>query len=137
MCTYNGAAFLPEQLESIAAQKRAPDELVVSEDRSTDNTADIVRAFSTRVPFPVRFIVNSANLGSTANFENAISMCSGDIVALADQDDVWYANKLERMEQQFVQSEAIVAAFSDADMIRDDSRAMDSRLWTSVVFGTR
>jgi glycosyltransferase involved in cell wall biosynthesis len=135
MCTYNGCSFLPEQLESIAAEKRAPDELVICDDKSTDNTAAIVEDFSERVPFPVRFFVNTANIGSTANFERAISLCSGDIVALADQDDVWYSKKLERIEQQFVASEAIVASFSDADLIRDDSLPMNSRLWTSVGFG--
>lgn len=137
MCTYNGARFLPEQLESIAAQKRAPDELVICDDLSTDNTVAIAQEFSKRVPFPVRLIVNTQNLGSTANFENAILLCSGDIVALADQDDVWYASKLEAIEKEFHASRAIVAAFSDADLIDGKSQSVCTRLWTAVGFSPR
>src|SRR3954470_19039846 len=82
MCTYNGARFLGAQLASVAAQTRPPDELVVCDDRSTDETADIVRAFASRAPFPVRLHVNEENLGSTKNFERALSFCEGEVIVL-------------------------------------------------------
>ena len=60
MCTYNGARFLREQLDSIAAQTRPPDELVVCDDRSTDGTTAVVEAFAASAPFPVRLHVNDS-----------------------------------------------------------------------------
>src|SRR5690242_1846918 len=95
MCTFNGARFLPEQLESITAQTRLPDELVICDDRSADESLEIIRAFLDRPPFTVRLEINERNLGSTKNFEKAIGLCQGEIIALADQDDVWFPQKLE------------------------------------------
>ncbi|MBC7931137.1 MAG: glycosyltransferase, partial [Rubrivivax sp.] len=89
MCTYDGGRYLAEQLASIAAQTRAPDELVVCDDRSRDETTSIVRRFAETAPFPVRLYVNEQNLGSTRNFEKAIGLCEGELIALSDQDDVW------------------------------------------------
>src|ERR1700704_2935070 len=98
LCMYNGADFLSEQLESIAAQTRLPDELVVCDDGSSDDSTDIVRNFAKNASFPVRLEVNEKNLGSTKNFEKAIGLCNGDIISLADQDDVWKLHKLAVLE---------------------------------------
>jgi glycosyltransferase involved in cell wall biosynthesis len=68
MCTYNGAIFLPAQLESIARQERLPDELVIGDDCSTDDSVAVLEAFADRAPFPVRLHVNDHNVGSTKNF---------------------------------------------------------------------
>ena len=78
--TYNGAKFLPEQLESISAQAALPEELVVSDDCSTDETVAIIREFARRAPFPVKLNVNQKNLGSTGNFAEAIALCTGDAI---------------------------------------------------------
>src|SRR5215470_8302349 len=102
MCTYNGARFLAEQLGSLAAQSRLPDELVVCDDGSTDESAEIVKDFARHAPFPVRLEVNEENLGATKNFEKAIGLCRGEVIALSDQDDVWYPKKLELHESVFV-----------------------------------
>lgn len=134
MCTYNGERFLRAQLDSIAAQNRQPDELVICDDSSSDSGPEIVREFARRVAFPVRLVVNAENLGSTKNFEKAISLCQGAIVALADQDDIWYRTKLERIEKAFLRSSKVVAAFSDADLIDDDSRLWGRRLWKAFSF---
>jgi len=137
MCTFNGGRFLPEQLESIAAQKRLPDELVVCDDRSSDRSAEVVKDFAGRMPFPVRLTVNESTLGSTRNFEKAIALCRSDIVALADQDDIWYPDKLAHLEQVFLSSPMVVAAFSDADVIDHDSQPLNLRLWHSFGFDPR
>jgi glycosyltransferase involved in cell wall biosynthesis len=131
MCTFNGDSFLAPQLESIAAQDCPPDELVVCDDGSTDTTLETLRNFARRAPFPVRVEINPANLGSTRNFEKCISRCQGSIVALADQDDIWYPHKLRKLEVALRESDEIVAAFSDADIIDDDSRRIGLRLWAS------
>src|SRR5690242_20360071 len=71
LCTYNGAAFVEEQLRSFMAQDRLPDELVVCDDRSTDHTAAIIASVAAEAPFPIRLTVNEERLGSTRNFEQA------------------------------------------------------------------
>lgn len=134
MCTYDGAHFLREQLNSIACQTRPPDELVVCDDRSTDGSAQIISEFARHVRFPVRFEINQQTLGSTKNFEKAISISDGEIVVLADQDDVWYPHKLQRLEKAFLDSGNTVAAFSDADVIDDNAQHSGFRLWESFSF---
>jgi len=134
MCTFNGGRFLGAQLASIAAQDRPPDELVVCDDGSSDGSVEIVRKFAREAAFPTRLVVNDRNLGSTRNFEKAISLCQGSIVALADQDDVWYRHKLGRIEKAFLRSSEIISVFSDADMIDDDSQSLGARLWASFSF---
>jgi len=136
MCTFNGSQFIGEQLNSIAAQTRVPDELIVCDDRSSDSTREIVKDFALRVPFPVLLFCNDDNLGSTANFEKAIGLCAGDIIGLADQDDVWYPNKLELLERRFLASDATVAVFSDAEVVDMDGRRETALLWSCVGFGT-
>ncbi len=134
MCTFNGGRFLGVQLASIAAQDRPPDELVVCDDGSSDGCVEIVREFARRAAFSTRLVVNDRNLGSTKNFEKAISLCQGAIVVLADQDDVWYRHKLGRIERAFLRSNEIILAFSDADMIDDDSKSLGVRLWSTFSF---
>lgn len=133
MCTYNGSRYLHEQLASIAGQSRLPDELIVCDDRSTDGTVAIVREFASKVPFPVRLVINDENLGSTKNFEKAIGMCSGDIIFLSDQDDVWLPEKLGRIERIF-DNASVGAVFSDAEIVDQRLMPLGYRLWQSVGF---
>src|SRR5262249_10160572 len=100
LCTYNGAKYLSSQLESYLAQTCLPDEVVVCDDCSQDETVTILNDFAIRAPFPVRILVNDQNLGSTKNFEKSISLCSGEIIFLSDQDDVWMPNKIERVSSE-------------------------------------
>lgn len=134
MCTYNGATFLREQLESLAAQTRLPDELVVCDDDSTDATNEIVADFAAAAPFPVRLYVNEQNLGSTKNFERAIGLCEGDIIALSDQDDVWFPEKLRRIEDCFLREPKVGLVFTDAEVVDDNLQPLGYRLWESVGF---
>jgi hypothetical protein len=123
------------QLESIAAQTRLPDELVVCDDRSPDETALIVERFAASAPFPVRLHVNERNLGSTKNFERAISLCEGDLIALSDQDDLWLPGKLARLEEEFQRRPRAALVFSDAEVADESARPTGRRLWESVRIG--
>ena len=136
MCTYNGARFLPAQLESIATQSRLPDELVVCDDRSTDETVEIIKTFARRTSLAVRLEINENNLGTTKNFEKAIGLCRGDIIELADQDDVWHPQKLARIADVFQRSDDTVAVCSDAKVIDEESRCLRERLWDSFFFNS-
>src|SRR5688572_4651531 len=136
MCTYNGEAYLLAQLQSIAAQTSPPDELVICDDGSTDATVDIAQAFAAGVPFPVRLYTNERTVGSTKNFEKAIGLCTGDVIALADQDDVWRPEKLARIAAALAAAPDVGLVFSDADVVDAASRSLGLRLW-DLFGGTR
>ena len=102
LCTYNGERFLSRQLTSMRQQTRLPDELVVCDDCSTDNTAEILQDFAASAGFPVKISRNERNLGFVANFERAILFCQGDLIALSDQDDIWDPMRLQRSEEEFL-----------------------------------
>lgn len=97
MATYNGAEYLQEQLQSFMDQTRQPDELIIADDCSTDETEVIIRNFAKTAPFTVEFHRNQENLGYSGNFNAALMKTTGDLVFLSDQDDVWFPEKIERM----------------------------------------
>lgn len=102
MCTYNGQRFLAGQLQSFLDQTVRPDELVVCDDGSSDDSVAMVQDFAAHAPFVVRVIRNPQNLGYIRNFEQAISHCTGDLVFLSDQDDVWAPRKIETLRDVFM-----------------------------------
>ncbi|HWN10321.1 MAG TPA: glycosyltransferase family 2 protein [Pyrinomonadaceae bacterium] len=136
MCTFNGATYLGEQLLSIAGQQRPPDEVVICDDNSTDATIEIATNFARSIAFPVNVHINEQNLGSTKNFERAISLCTGDVIVLADQDDVWLPEKLARIEECFLNEPDAGLVFSDAEVVDDRLRPLGYRLWESVGFNS-
>lgn len=129
LCTYNGADYLLGQLESIAAQTRPPDELVICDDGSTDETEKIVEMFAARCAFPVRFFRNEKNLGPTQNFAKAIGLCAGETIALSDQDDIWQPTKLQRIEELFSAKPHLGLVFTDAEVVDEDLRPLGYRAW--------
>jgi glycosyltransferase involved in cell wall biosynthesis len=135
MCTYNGARHLREQLDSIAAQTRLPDELVISDDGSTDATHAIILDFAASASFPVQFQTNEQNLGSKKNFERAISLCTGDLIALSDQDDVWLPGKLAEIEAEFDHASNIGLVFTDAEVVDEETRSVGYTLWEKLPLG--
>jgi glycosyltransferase involved in cell wall biosynthesis len=134
MCTYNGERFLQKQLDSITKQTRLPDEMVVCDDKSTDRTVAMVREFRASASWPVQIFENEHNLGSAANFERAIRLCTGDLIALSDQDDIWYPNRLERSQQELTAHADAGLVFSDADVIDDQDRQQEKTLWQRLGF---
>ena len=95
LCTYNGDAYLKQQLDSIVNQSYPEIELIVVDDCSTDNTLNILKEYSARYSF-IKLFINPQNLGYIRNFEKAMSLCNGDFIALSDQDDIWDLNKIEK-----------------------------------------
>src|SRR5580704_19315016 len=87
LCTCNGGRFLAEQLQSIASQTRLPQELVICDDASTDDTVSMIQGFSRTAPFPVKLFQNAERPGPAKNFDKAIRLCEGEIIFLCDQDD--------------------------------------------------
>jgi glycosyltransferase involved in cell wall biosynthesis len=96
MCTYNGQAFLRQQLDSILAQTYRLHEILIFDDHSTDETIKIVEEYEAKYP-QILLKKNEQNLGFAANFKQALLAATGDLIAISDQDDVWSANKIEKM----------------------------------------
>lgn len=107
LATYNGALYLKEQLDSLAAQTYLPSELVVTDDGSSDDTLDVLAQFAATSPFPVHVHRNPARLGYRANFMRAVGFCTGSLISFCDQDDVWLPENLAR----------VVAGFDDPDVL--------------------
>jgi glycosyltransferase involved in cell wall biosynthesis len=112
MCTYNGEKFLREQLDSIVNQTIKCDELIISDDNSSDNTLKIVEEYIDQIN--IKLNINKPNLGVYKNFEKAISLCNGDIIFCCDQDDVWKLDKIEKHLNKFNEQPNSLLVFSNA-----------------------
>lgn len=131
LCTYNGERWIGQLLRSIAEQTRPPDELVIQDDGSDDETIRIIEDFTNGAPFEVRLAQNATRLGSTANFAVALERSRGQFIALSDQDDIWYPTKLERLVGELELDPTVTMVLSDADLIDEDGRRLNRRLWDS------
>jgi glycosyltransferase involved in cell wall biosynthesis len=136
LCTYNGEKFLSDQLESINKQSYKPDQLIISDDGSTDATLDMVRSFSERVCFPVKIVLNDGiPLGVTKNFERALGYCTGDIIVFCDQDDIWRADRVVEVRKAFTVRPLLGYFFSNASIIDQNNVSQLDSLWDRVGFG--
>jgi glycosyltransferase involved in cell wall biosynthesis len=134
MATYDGERFLPEMLESLAAQTRPPDELVVRDDASEDGTVRILHAFARRMPFRVEVIAGGPRLGYAQNFIAASNACSGGLVFFADQDDVWRPHKLASVVSQVRRHRRPRAIFHDFAIV-DEGGHQKARSYYELLRG--
>jgi glycosyltransferase involved in cell wall biosynthesis len=104
LATFNGSQYLREQLDTIYGQTQPPDEVVASDDASTDGTRELLEEYRGR--FGLRILEGEQRQGFIRNFARAIGECRGDLIALSDQDDLWKPHKLQRL----------VAAIGSADL---------------------
>lgn len=118
IATYNGARYIAEQLASILKQLSAEDEVVVSDDGSTDGTIDIVRSLNDR---RIRIVDGPRRHSPTLNFEWALRNAKGEYIFLADQDDVWLEGKVTRCVEELQMCDCVVS----------DARVTDSLLNTT------
>jgi glycosyltransferase involved in cell wall biosynthesis len=98
MCTYNGACFIREQLDSILAQTYPAKEVIIFDDASNDETPTIIKDYAQKHNH-IRFHQNQSNIGFTLNFEQALKAATCDVIAISDQDDYWHPEKLKTMLQ--------------------------------------
>lgn len=124
MCTYNGERYIKEQLDSILSQTYTNIELIITDDKSSDRTVSIIKEYQARDK-RIKLYENETNLGFLKNFEKAISLCSGEYIALADQDDIWKENKLELFLDN-IQDNVLI--YSDAIIIDKDSKKTGTHL---------
>lgn len=124
LCTYNGEEFIAKQLESILKQSYKNLEIVIIDDCSSDKTFSLLDVYA-KQDSRIILKTNSTNLGFNANFEKAIKLCSGDFIAIADQDDIWKLDKIEILHQNIGTNWLI---FSDSYFINDSGELIDGEL---------
>ncbi len=137
LATYNGVQYLNEQLNSYLKQSRMPDELVVCDDCSTDETLVILENFQRSAPFPVLIEQNTANKGCVASFANSISRCSGNYIFYSDQDDVWFPEKIETMMSTFEENPDTGLVFCNAEVVDNMLSPLGCTFWEAVWFDER
>jgi len=133
-CTFNGALFLRDQLASLLDQTVRPDEIVIVDDASDDDTSLIAEDFSGSAPRDVSVVFerNASNRGVSENFQNAISLTSGEVVFLCDQDDIWHASKIETMHRAFDARADLALLYSDARLIGAQGDALSGSLFDAL-----
>ena len=115
MATYNGAVYIKEQLDSILSQIGPEDEVVISDDGSTDATLEVIKSIGSPC---IRIVQGPRMKSPSKNFEHALAQAKGDIIFLCDQDDVWQPNKVAVMLQ----------ALKTAACVVSDCRVVDAQL---------
>lgn len=132
LCTYNGASFIRAQLESILNQTHPPDEVIVCDDASSDNTVGIVASFADKQPSVVHLIQNQQRMGLHKNFEQAIEHTQGDIIFLADQDDVWLPKRVDTVLHHFSADATAGLVYSNATIVNSQLQATGNTFFDFV-----
>lgn len=135
LCTYNGERFIEQQLASILSQSRPVDEIVVSDDGSTDGTVEIVRRVVSGNSRPgLKILQNSSALGVTANFEQAMAACTGEFICLSDQDDIWMPDRVELALEKFRERPELQLVHSNAELVDEQSDSLGEDLFRAIGF---
>lgn len=136
LATYNGEAFLPEQIESVLAQSFADWRLLVRDDGSTDDTAAIVRQYVSQYPDRILPVEDQdTGLGAAGNFARLMEQSRAPYVMLCDQDDVWLPDKVERMLAAIRELEADsstelpLLVFSDLTVVDRELKTINPSFW--------
>ncbi len=106
IATYNGSKYIKEQLDSILCQLSEEDEVIISDDGSTDETLQIITSYQDK---RIKFFNNTNEKGYSKNFENAILKAAGNIIFISDQDDVWMPNKVVIMTNALQKNDLVVS----------------------------
>lgn len=129
LASYNGSQYIAEQINSVLPQLSFHDELIISDDQSTDETASVIQSFKDQ---RIKFIQNNGKKGVAGNFENGLKAASGDYIFLSDQDDVWFENKVEKVLEKLENSSCVL---HNATLIDADGNITDQNLFG--IYGTR
>ena len=124
LCTFNGERFLRQQLDSILAQDYPNLEVVAVDDASEDGTRALLELYAAR-DARIRYTANPTNVGFRRNFERALGLCRGDLIAPCDQDDVWLPTKLSVLERAI---EGVEAAYCDSELVDEQGRSFGVRM---------
>lgn len=137
LCTFNGEKYISEQLDSILNQSVKVDEIIVCDDMSTDETYQILEKYKNDNPSIFKIFQNETNLKSVKNFEKAINLCSGNVIFLSDQDDIWTIEKVEKCVAIFNSKKDIEAIFTNAYLINQLNKKFNFSLFDSIYFNPK
>lgn len=124
LAAYNGEKYILSQLSSIAGQTVLPDEVVICDDCSTDKTVSLINDFIAENRLGWQVYINKENVGFINNFRRALSMCTGEVVFLCDQDDIWESNKIESVISVFSSYSEVCAVLSSFSIIGADGKPL-------------
>lgn len=125
MAVYNGEKYLLEQLDSIKNQTRAPDEVLIGDDGSSDSSVALIKDYIRNNNLSWQITVNSARKGFGRNFFSLMNRCTGDVIFPADQDDVWRLDKIEKMVEMLEKNNNIALLISTYQMVPMDFSCRD------------
>lgn len=130
MTVYNGERYLKKQLISIFNQTIKPDELIVCDDGSTDNSKKIFDSFvdSYQLHGKWKYIINEKNKGFSRNFLDCAMMCTGDIIFFSDQDDIWLAHKIRKMVNVFYNNPVAKVVCCSYNVINDQDTIVKTHI---------
>jgi glycosyltransferase involved in cell wall biosynthesis len=125
ICTYNGARFLKQQLDSILSQTyQNITEIVCVDDNSSDETVKILKEYQA-ADHRIKVYENSSNLGYIKNFEKVLTLCHEEYIALSDQDDLWYPFKIERLMNAIGDN---LMVYSDTEYIDGNNNKLGKKM---------
>ena len=129
MTTYNGEKYVAEQLQSMVEQKQPPDEIVICDDCSSDSTYAIISSFVERYQSDIAWVLvrNEKNLGFVENFKKTVSLTTGDLVFIADQDDIWLPDKISLMAGIMEKNQTIEYLETHRKYFKDDLQFMNNK----------
>ena len=128
IATYNGEKYIAQQLDSILSQSHSVDEIVVCDDCSTDNTISIVNDYKNKyekIKWTVK--INEKNMGYSLNFKQSISNCSGDLIFLCDQDDIWHPDKVKQLVKVFKENKNATSVVTDFKTIGSNGEFLKNK----------
>jgi glycosyltransferase involved in cell wall biosynthesis len=134
LATFNGEAFLDEQLTSIFKQTILPDTVVIVDDCSADGSFRIAEEWAARHQGIIKLHANDKNIGFIQNFERGISLCDTDYIALCDQDDIWHSDKLQKCIAQLSTDDSTGLCYHNVNLINvaGESIGADLRALTKL-----
>lgn len=127
MAVYNGEKYLEQQVDSIMCQLDETDELIISYNKSTDNTVKVLEGLSKKYPSIKIYLYGKK--GMISNFENAILHCTKDIIFLSAQDDVWNDNKVEEVMKVFNADPTVLTVVHNCEYVDEDLNSLGKDLF--------
>jgi len=132
MATYNGEKYIYAQLKSILKQLSENDEVVISDDSSTDDTIEIIKSFNDK---RIRLIESDRARSPVYNFENGLKFVRGDIIVLSDQDNIWLGNRVSIIRKHFFRKEsAINTLIMDGVIVDENGNVLSTSILEEIRF---
>lgn len=126
LSNYNGGQFIAETVRSVFEQSRRPDELIIVDDASTDDSLKVLNELIADAEFEVKLIRHESNMGQAAGFNTAYREATGDLICTLDADDLWKPNKLYEVEK-------VVSTSASFSIIQHQLLVVKDGKWTDDV----